>query len=241
MPEQSRNSDPVLDGIISGLQQAEKACLLTQAIVDNSRPIGQVASAMLAHMQDVLASDLPPELAPDDDMEYLERSVAIIAGLAAFVASDIAAKLAPDHGEEPLKRHDINKKMAQVSDEVRANRLNSPTLTTLLNTLAPAPQVEDSGDPFLYVVFQIQINEDVASEEGARNSTALNIGAMDFIGQQPHATFFIRHRVLSPWRTEWTDWELSGGGNLGIEHFNRPLKVEGVDQWIDFQGVNPTE
>ena len=196
---------------------------------------------MLAHMQDALAGDLPPELAPDDDMEYLERSVAIIAALAAFVASDLAAESAPDSGAGPAMRHDVNRTISRASDKARANQLNPFSLARLMENLAGEYRADRSWDSSPNVVFQVEINEDAARAEDAKSITTLNAPQMNFLEQQAHATFFIRHRVLSPWRTEWTDWELSGGGNVNLEHFNRSLKVEGVDHWIDFQRVNPTE
>lgn len=235
MTEEMQNSDPVFDGILAGLRRAEQACFLTQAKVANSRPIGQVAAAMVSHIEDALTGELPPELAPDDDVDFLERSVAIIAAVAALVASDLAGALLPDSETGPEARHDANRALSRASDNERTNPLKRSDVATLMDNLVDGYQEERSNHLYPNGVFQIEINEGAASAVEAKSITSLGAPLLNFLKQQSHATFFIRHRVLSPWRTEWTDWELSGGGELGQNHFSRPLKVEGIDHWIDFQ------
>ena len=193
----------------------------------------------MSHIKDALTGDLPPELVPDDDVEFLERSVAVIAALAALVASDLAAESVPDSSTEPVTRHDINRTISRASDNSRANPLNPSDLATLMDNLVGEYRGDRASETYPNLVFQVEINEDAARAEDAKSITTLSAPSLSFLEQQSHATFFIRHWVLSPWRTEWTDWELSGGGNLGQDHFSRPLKVEGIDHWIDSQGEAP--
>ena len=231
----SQEPDPILESILSGLRDGETACLRAQGVVSNARPFGQIATSIVHLAEKLITSDLPEELIPPDDGDYLSRTVATVVTAAALVAAEVAGLSATAPVNDSRERHDINKGMAEAADQILEDGVNDAVLDSVMKELVEGYQ----NDAPPKVIFQVQVNQVSSTPVGATNITIFNPYQLGFTSMQSHGTFFIRHRMLIPQRTEWTDWELSGGGTLGYEVFDRVLKIEGRDEWIQPKGRLP--
>ena len=91
---------------------------------------------------------------------------------------------------------------------------------------------DDTGG--IPVIMHVQVNTEQGSEDGSQDMVLADPGpdALELTGLPQHGSYWLRHRMVLPWATRWTGWELAGGESVDGRRFNRALRDSDTGEWV---------
>ncbi len=235
MTNQPAERDELKAAIIQGMQDAVISLLYTQGLGQAYGPVGQLARAMTAEAVALLETEtLDAELPVCrlGDMATVRVATATAALAMSIAANEVVKQTMVNPVADARGRHDTVKAIAETADQVCEEGTTDDTLEVAMDQLRGFYQMGGEEK----VVFQEQYNSENATHVEATVLTVFNPGAINLTALPAHGTYFRRWRMLAPYWTEWTEWVWSGGRELAVDRFNRPLRISGTDKLMTPKG-----